>query len=147
MKTKTKTRTRTKTKLYLALALTGIVLAVAAKLICNDIWTHTQIGAAIGVGAGLFGFGLSKFLFSRWEEKEPALMKQNAIEAKDERNQLIRSKAQAISGEVMHWIAMAGAWVAIFLDAALWITLAFVGVFLLKTVLDIILIAYYQSRM
>lgn len=42
-------------------------------------------------------------------------MKINEIEEKDERNQLIRSKAQAISGEVLHWLLMAGAWVCIFL--------------------------------
>lgn len=41
-------------------------------------------------------------------------MKINEIEEKDERNQLIRSKAQAISGEVLHWLLMAGAWVCIF---------------------------------
>ena len=44
-------------------------------------------------------------------------MKINEIEEKDERNQLIRSKAQAISGEVLHWLLMAGAWVCIFFDA------------------------------
>ena len=42
---------------------------------------------------------------------------------------------------------MAGAWIAIFFDAPLWITLAFVGVFLLKTALDIVFTAYYQKRM
>ena len=42
---------------------------------------------------------------------------------------------------------MAGAWVAIFLDAPLWITLSLVGVFLLKTVVDFVFIAYYQRKM
>ena len=42
---------------------------------------------------------------------------------------------------------MGGAWAAILLDAPLWVTLAFVGVFLLKTVLDLAFIAYYQRRM
>ena len=95
-------KARTKTKLYLALAIAGLVLGVVSKLAFQSIWNDTQTGAAIGVGAGLFGFGLSKYLFSRWEEKDPELMKQNAIEARDERNLLIRSKAQAVSGEILH---------------------------------------------
>ncbi len=140
-------KARTKTKLYLALAIAGLVLGVVSKLAFQSIWNDTQTGAAIGVGAGLFGFGLSKYLFSRWEEKDPELMKQNAIEARDERNLLIRSKAQAVSGEILHWLLMAGAWVAIFLDAPLWITLSLVGVFLLKTVVDFVFIAYYQRKM
>lgn len=41
-------------------------------------------------------------------------MKINEIEEKDERNQLIRSKAQAISGEILHWLLMAGAWYVFF---------------------------------
>lgn len=74
-------------------------------------------------------------------------MKINEIEEKDERNQLIRSKAQAISGEILHWLLMAGAWVCIFFDAPLWIVLTLVGAFLLKTILDFILMAYYQRKM
>ena len=99
------------------------------------------------VGAGLFGFGISKFMVGRWEDKNPEIFKQKIIEEKDERNQMIRNKSQAISGEVIHWALMAGAWIAIFFDAPLWITLAFVGVFLLKTALDIMFTAYYQKRM
>ena len=138
---------RAKTKLYLVLAITGIVLAVVSKLALHNIWNNMQIAAAIGIGAGLFGFGLAKYRFSRWEEKNPEFMKQNAIEAIDERNQLIRSKAQALSGEVLHWLMIAGAWIAIFFNAPLWITLVFVGVFLLKTILDFVIMAYYQRKL
>ena len=74
-------------------------------------------------------------------------MKINEIEEKDERNQLIRSKAQAISGEILHWLLMAGAWVCIFFDAPLWIVLTLVGAFLLTTLLDVVLMVYYQHRM
>lgn len=140
-------KTRTITKFYLVIAIIGILLAAAAKFLLDGVWTNTQTGAAIGVGAGLFGFGISKFMVGRWEDNNPELFKQKTIEEKDERNQMIRNKAQAISGEVIHWTLMAGAWIAIFFDASLWITLAFVGVFLLKTVLDIVFTAYYQKRM
>ena len=140
-------KTRTITKFYLAVAIIGILLALAAKLLLDEVWTNTQTGAAIGVGAGLFGFGISKFMVGRWEDKNPEIFKQKTIEEKDERNQMIKNKSQAISGEVIHWALMLGAWISIFFVAPLWITLAFVGVFLLKTALEIVFTAYYQKRM
>ena len=140
-------KAKTKQTLYLILGILGLVLAAVAKFLPAQVWNKTQIGAVIGVGAGLFSFGLVKWWVERWNEKNPELVKQNEIERKDERNQLIRSKPQALSGEILHWLLMGGAWAAIILDAPLWVTLAFVGVFLLKTVLDLAFIAYYQRRM
>ncbi len=140
-------KAKTKQTLYLILGILGLVLAAVAKFLPAQVWNKAQIGAVIGVGAGLFGFGLVKWWVERWNEKNPEIVKQNEIERKDERNQLIRSKAQALSGEILHWLLMGGAWAAIILDAPLWVTLAFVGVFLLKTVLDLAFIAYYQRRM
>ena len=140
-------KAKTKQTLYLILGILGLVLAAVAKFLPAQVWNKAQIGAVIGVGAGLFGFGLVKWWVERWNEKNPEIVKQNEIERKDERNQLIRSKAQALSGEILHWLLMGGAWAAIILDAPLWATLAFVGVFLLKTVLDLAFIAYYQRRM
>lgn len=140
-------KAKKKQTLYLILEILGLVLAAVAKFLPAQVWNKAQIGAVIGVGAGLFGFGLVKWWVERWNEKNPEIVKQNEIERKDERNQLIRSKAQALSGEILHWLLMGGAWAAILLDAPLWVTLAFVGVFLLKTVLDLAFIAYYQRRM
>ena len=138
---------KTKNRLYLTVWMLGIALIAAAKLLLEALLSDAQSGALIGIGAGLFGFGIAKWLVGRFGEKHPDLMKQNEIELKDERNQLIRSKAQALSGEILHWLLMAAAWVAIFLDAPLWITLSFVGVFLLKTALDLILCACYRRKM
>ena len=140
-------KAKTKQTLYLILGILGLVLAAVAKFLPAQVWNKAQIGAVIGVGAGLFSFGLVKWWVERWNEKNPEIVKQNEIERKDERNQLIRSKAQALSGEILHWLLMGGAWAAILLDAPFWVTLAFVGVFLLKTVLDLAFIAYYQRRM
>ena len=140
-------KAKTKQTLYLILEILGLVLAAVAKFLPAQVWNKAQIGAVIGVGAGLFGFGLVKWWVERWNEKNPELMKQNEIEIQDERNQMIRNKAQAVSGEVLRWLVMAGAWVSIFFGAPLWVTLAFVGVFLLKTFLDLALVAYYQRKM
>lgn len=141
---------KTKQKLYLALGILGLLClgsAAGARIFMPGFLNNMQAAAAIGIGAGLFGFGLAKWWVERWNEKNPELMKQNEIEIQDERNQMIRNKAQAVSGEVLRWLVMAGAWVSIFFGAPLWVTLAFVGVFLLKTFLDLALVAYYQRKM
>lgn len=138
---------RVKTRLYLVIGNLGIFFALAAKFILKDFLTDSQSGVMIGVGAGLFGFGISKWCFGLWSKKNPKLMKQNEIETNDERNQFIRLKAQALCGEILHWLLMVGAWVGIMIDAPLWVILLFVGIFLLKTILDFILMAYYQQKM
>lgn len=74
-------------------------------------------------------------------------MRQAEIEANDERNVAIRSRAQAVSGEVLQWGVMAAAWLSIGLGAMLWVTLAAVGVFLAKSVLELCLMARYQREM
>ena len=134
--------------MYLVIGMIGIALALTAKfLILQDYLSDTQSGALIGIGAGLFGYGIAKWYIGLWAIKNPDLMKLNEIEEKDERNQLIRNKAQAISGEILHWLLMAGAWMCIIFNASIWIVLILVGAFLLKTIMDFILMAYYQHKM
>lgn len=103
-----------KTGMYLVIGIIGIALALIAKFLLQDYLSDSQSGAMIGIGAGLFGYGIAKWGIGLWGTKNPDLMKLNEIEEKDERNQLIRNKAQAISGEILHWLLMAGAWVCIF---------------------------------
>ena len=138
---------KVKTRLYLVIGIVGIAFALAARFLLQDYLSDSQSGAMIGIGAGLFGQGIAKWCVGLWGAKNPDLMKLNAIEVNDERNQLIRSKAQAISGEILHWLLMAGAWVGIFIDAPIWVVLVLVGVFLLKTIIDFILMAYYRHKM
>ena len=121
-----------KTGIYLVIGIVGIALALSARFLLQDCLSDSQSGAMIGIGAGLFGYGIAKWCVALWGAKNPDLMKINEIEEKDERNQLIRSKAQAISGEILHWLLMAGAWVCIFFDAPIWTVLTLVGAFLLK---------------
>lgn len=138
---------KTKTTLYIILAAAGLALAVVSRFRLGGILPSSQQGALAGMGSGLFGYGLAKFRFSRWADKNPEEMRRSEVEANDERNVAIRNRAQALSGTVLVFVVMAAAWVCIFLDAPQWITLTCVGVFLLKTVLDFILIAYYEKRM
>ena len=136
---------KVKTRLYLVIGIVGIAFALAARFLLQDYLSDSQSGAMIGVG--LFGYGIAKWCVGLWGAKNPDLMKLNEIEVKDERNQLIRSKAQAISGEILHWLLIAGAWICIFIDAPIWVVLVLVGVFLLKTIIDFILMAYYRHKM
>ncbi|MFQ7111955.1 MAG: hypothetical protein ACLRP9_10240 [Anaerovoracaceae bacterium] len=138
---------KVKTRLYLVIGIVGIAFALAARFLLQDYLSDSQSGAMIGIGVGLFGYGIAKWCVGLWGAKNPDLMKLNEIEVKDERNQLIRSKAQAISGEILHWLLIAGAWICIFIDAPIWVVLVLVGVFLLKTIIDFILMAYYRHKM
>ena len=74
-------------------------------------------------------------------------MRRNEIEANDERNVAIRRRAQAVSGEVLQWGVLAAAWLSVGLGAPLWITLAAIGVFVGKSVLELCLMARYQKQM
>ena len=138
---------KVKTRLYLVIGIVGIAFALAARFLLQDYLSDSQSDAMIGIGVGLFGYGIAKWCVGLWGAKNPDLMKLNEIEVKDERNQLIRSKAQAISGEILHWLLIAGAWICIFIDAPIWVVLVLVGVFLLKTIIDFILMAYYRHKM
>ena len=75
-----------KTGMYLAIGIIGIALALIAKFLLQDYLSDSQSGAMIGIGAGLFGYGIAKWCVALWGAKNPDLMKINEIEEKDERN-------------------------------------------------------------
>lgn len=132
--------------LYGGLLACGIVMMVLSLLLEGHV-SDSVGGMLMGVGCSLMGFGGSQVLMRHREKKDPAVMRQAEIEAKDERNVAIRRRAQAVSGEVLQWAVMAAAWLAIGLGAPLWVTLAAVGVFLAKSVLELCLMVRYQREM
>lgn len=138
---------RSKTKLYFMLALIGVIVLALTFLFKNSLLDRRAAGMLCGLGSAMFALGLTKFTFSRSEEKNPKQMKQNEIEAKDERNIAIRYRAQALAGFALQWIAMGIAWISIMLDGPLWVTLSAVGAFCGKTILEFVLMGYYQRRM
>ena len=109
--------------------------------------SRTVGGMLTGIGMAIFGYSFSNWRMRRWEEKNPQEMRRAEIEANDERNVAIRRRAQAASGEVLQWAVMVAAWVSIGLGAPLGVTLAAVGVFLAKCVLELCLMARYQRQM
>jgi len=104
-------------------------------------------GVLTGAGCALAALGLARFLNCRVEETHPAYRKASEIQQTDERSVAIRRRAKALSGSVLQWLVIAAAWAAILLDAPLWVTLALVSAFLVKTVLETILTAHYQKVM
>lgn len=135
-----------KSLFYLIMGIFGIVLIVSA-IVLDSRASEVVDGTLMGVGAALTGLGISRWRFLRWKKNEPAKWKQYEIEFNDERNIIIRLKAQAVAGEVLQWIVMVAAWVAIFVAAPLWVILAAVGIFLFKTILEMCLMARYQKEM
>ncbi|WP_295581938.1 hypothetical protein [uncultured Oscillibacter sp.] len=133
---------------YLALLWAGVALLACWLLLRgNPALTNPAEGALIGVGSGLFAMGLSNLLMLRWAEKDPKQMRLAEIESADERNVAIRRRAKALSGEVLQWVVLAAAWVSIALGGPLWVTLTAVGVFVGKSVLELVLMARYQRQM
>ncbi len=137
---------RTKTKIHLICAIIGIIL-MAMSLFLETALSKIFQAILTGLGSGAFGMGAALFTFGRWEESQPEVMKQNEIEAKDERNLTIRYRAQALSGLVVQWLLIAVAWICIIMNGPLWVILTTVGIFLGKSCLEFILIEYYQRKM
>lgn len=137
---------RTKTKRYLLFAILGVVIMIG-DIICKDLLTKAAEGILCGIGSALVGLGIAQFTIGRMEEKHPEQMKQSEIESNDERNVMIRHRAQAVSGLALQWCILAVAWICILMDGPLWITLIATGVFLGKILVEIALMAYYQNKM
>nr|WP_326125374.1 hypothetical protein [uncultured Oscillibacter sp.] len=138
---------RRKKTLYTALMAAGMVFLLGAlaawKLSAPDKFG----GMLTGVGSGLLAMGAANWRMLRWAERDPVQMRRDEIAANDERTVAIRRRAQAVSGEVLQWGVMAAAWLFIGFGAPLWITLAAVGVFLGKSVLELCLMVQYQREM
>lgn len=135
-----------KSLFYLIIGIFGIAL-IALAIVLDGKVTDAVDGKLMGFGAGLTGWGIFMWWFSRLEKKDPAKWKQYKIESNDERNVIIRFRAKAVAGEVLQWTVIAAAWVAMLLDAPMWIILSAVGIFLCKTILEMCLMAQYQKEM
>lgn len=66
-----------KTGIYLVIGIVGIALALSARFLLQDCLSDSQSGAMIGIGAGLFGYGIAKWCVALWGAKNPDLMKIN----------------------------------------------------------------------
>lgn len=131
----------------IALLIAGVLLIVGSLVFLKNDAVRTLSGICFGIGAGTIGVCTSNLLMISWYKKHPEALKQADIEAKDERNEVIRNRAKAKGGDILQWAVMAAAWVAIFADFPIWMVLLLVGIFALKSVLDIVYMSKYSKEM
>lgn len=126
-----------------------IAVGVALMLvgICLQKQQQDRLGGVcIGIGAGLMGSFASRLYMTRYNERHPQEARRAEIEFADERNAMIRNRAKAMTSDIIQWCIMALAYVTIIIDAPLWLMLITVGVFVLKNVLEIYLMARYEKQ-
>ena len=130
----------------------GILLLAGAALLLLGLLLGDRVsdamgGMLFGAGSGLAAMGISRLLTARYDARHPQQARRSEIEQRDERNVAIRRRAQAVAGEALQWAVLAAAWISVGLGAPLWVTLAAVGVFVAKSVLELCLILRYQREM
>ncbi|MCQ2550668.1 MAG: hypothetical protein MJ146_00540 [Clostridia bacterium] len=82
------------------LTIVGLFLLVAG-LICIKLDGQVYPYIMVGLGCGLFGQGLGEIITKRTEKNHPDIARQREVEENDERNILIRDKAQAKAYRLM----------------------------------------------
>lgn len=135
-----------KTSFYISTLVLGIAL-IALSFAFQGEEVKNIAGVLIGIGAGLFGMSLSNLLMKRIEQKNPEIVKQKEVELKDERNEMIRNRAKARSGDIIQWFIIGLAFVMILLNSSLCLILISVGIFLLYHVISICFMSKFQKEM
>ncbi len=128
----------------------SIILLIAAvtSVLCSFlIPDKTWSGVCLGLGVGLACFACSKLVTHHYFSKHPEVKKQAEIMEKDERNEMLRSKAKAKSADFIQWFVLALAWITIIVGFPVWLTLALVGIFILKTVLEYAYLHKYDHEL
>ena len=120
----------------------GVVISTLMIILSQFVELNSHAGILLGTGAGVIGASITRLYFIRLEKKNPDIIKQNEIELKDERNVLIREKAKAKSADIMQWLIMIIAYITIFVNAPLWMTLLAIGIFVLYIIIQI----YYINK-
>ena len=132
--------------LYIAFIVLGLCF-FAASLILGEAIPYSLVTTLMGSGSGMVAIGLTQLLMLRLDTMDPAQVRRKEIEVNDERNVAIRRRAKALSGDALQWVVMVAAWVSLACGAPLWVTLGMTAVFVLKSVLEVYLIARYQREM
>ncbi len=133
--------------LHIALLILGAALLAFSFICLKEDASRKLNGACIGIGAGLIGLSFANLTILGWFQRHPDGKRQAEIDSKDERNQSIRYKAKAKSSDVIKWIIMAFAWITIFTDLPLWITLTLIGIFVFKEIFELFLMNRYNKEM
>ncbi|MEG0855885.1 MAG: hypothetical protein RSG52_05345 [Terrisporobacter sp.] len=136
-------------KSSILIIISGVGLAVIGLLSLifidkGDIISRLS-GLVFALGFGFIGGGLGSLYKINRIEKIPGKSKQMEIEYKDERNELIRDKANAKAGEISNWFVLLIAYICIVMGYPTWLIFLVLGVFILKYILWIVLINKYNK--
>lgn len=136
-------------KSSILIIISGVGLAVIGLLASifidkGDIISRLS-GLVFALGFGFIGGGLGSLYKINRIEKIPGKSKQMEIEYKDERNELIRDKANAKAGEISNWFVLLIAYICIVMGYPTWLIFLVLGVFILKYILWIVLINKYNK--
>lgn len=136
-------------KSSILIIISGVGLAVIGLLSSifidkGDIISRLS-GLVFALGFGFIGGGLGSLYKINRIEKIPGKSKQMEIEYKDERNELIRDKANAKAGEISNWFVLLIAYICIVMGYPTWLIFLVLGVFILKYILWIVLINKYNK--
>ena len=135
-----------KTSFYVTTLVIGLGLIIASFAFREEE-VKAIAGVLIGIGAGLTGLSISNLIMKRYEQKNPDIKKQNQIEFKDERNQMIRNRAKARSGDILQWLIVGLVYIMILFDVSIWLTVIGVAIFLSYSILSIYYMGKYRKEM
>lgn len=139
-----------KKKRLIGVTLTGVILLIvglSASIFLDKGEVISRLfGLIFTLGCGLIGGGIGGFCKIKRIEKIPGKFKQMEIEYNDERNKLIRDKANAKAGDISNWFVILIAYICIIMDYPTWLVFLVLGVFLMKYILWILLINKYNKE-
>lgn len=99
---------KSKTVKYATIALSLLLLAAGLFLVKTTVDPQGIMASlpyvAIGIGAGLFGHGMSEVILARAIGQDPDLQKRLEIEKNDERNIAIANRAKGKAFDMMTYI-------------------------------------------
>ena len=125
----------------------AITISVIMIILSQFVELNSHSGILLGTGAGVIGASIAKLYSINLEKKNPDMIKENEIELQDERNVLIRQRAKAKSADITQWLIMIIAYLEIFVNAPLWITLVTIGIFVLYNIIQIYYVNKFNKEM
>ena len=140
-----------KKKRLIVVMLTGVILAIVGLLVSifldkGEVVSRLS-GLIFSLGFGLIGGCIGGFCQIKRIERIPCKSKQMEIEYNDERNKLIRDKANAKAGDISNWFVILIAYICIIMGYPTWLVFLILGVFLMKYILWILLINKYNKEL
>jgi hypothetical protein len=137
---------------YVFLCVIGLILfgggLAATKLLPEGEGILKELPyLCVGVGAGLFGGNLGAAIAVRAMQKNPKLAKQQEIEERDERNQMIRVKAKAKAYDLMIYAYAAVLLAFSLARVEMYIILTLVAMYLMVVFTNVYYLTKYHKEM